>query len=71
LPKEEACSVIKDWLDKCNELEKLNFNSKTKIKDGLKGASKGYLPISMEKLKEENRQLYALVFSGIGKHRAL
>jgi hypothetical protein len=67
LPKEEAYSIIKDWLDKCDKLEKLNFNSKTKIKDGLKGASKGYLPISMEKLKEENRQLYDLVFSNIGK----
>ncbi len=35
------------------------------IKDGLKGASKGYLPISMEKLKEENRQLYDLVLGTI------
>ena len=58
LPKEEAYSLMKGWLDKCDKLEKLNFNPKIKIKDGLKGASKGYLPISMEKLKEENRQLY-------------
>ena len=49
---------MKEWLDKCDKLEKLNFNSKIKIKDGLKGASKGYFPISMEKLKEENRQIY-------------
>jgi Primase X len=61
LPKEEVYSVMKEWLDKCNKLEKLNFNPKTKIKDGLRGASKGYYPISMEKLKEENRQLYDLV----------
>jgi len=61
LPKEEAYSVMKEWLDKCDKLEQLNFNSKTKIKDGLKGASKGFLPISMEKLKEENRQLYDLI----------
>jgi Primase X len=67
LPKEEAYSVIKDWLDKCDRLEKLNFNSKTKIKDGLRGASKGYLPISMEKLKEENRRLYDLVLDRIGE----
>jgi hypothetical protein len=58
VPKEEAYSVMKGWLDKCDKLETLNFNPKTKIKDGLKGASKGFLPISMEKLKEENRQLY-------------
>ena len=61
LPKEEAYSVMKEWLDKCDKVEKLNFNPKIKIKDGLKGASKGYFPISMEKLKEENRQLYDLI----------
>jgi hypothetical protein len=28
LPKEESYSVMKDWLDKCNKLERLNFNAK-------------------------------------------
>jgi hypothetical protein len=32
LPKEEAYSVMKEWLDKCDKLERLNFNSKIKIK---------------------------------------
>ncbi|MFL6471625.1 MAG: DNA primase noncatalytic subunit PriX [Nitrososphaeraceae archaeon] len=66
LPKEEAYSIMKDWLDKCDKLEKLNFNPKIKIKDGLRGANKGYFPISMEKLKEENRQLYDVVLDRIG-----
>jgi hypothetical protein len=57
---------MKEWLDKCDKLEKLNFNPKIKIKDGLKGATKGYFRISMEKLKEENRQLYYLVLNKIG-----
>ena len=69
LPKEEAYSVMKEWLDKCNELEKLKFNPKIKIKEGVRGASKGYLPISMEKLKEENRQLYDLVLNRIGREK--
>jgi hypothetical protein len=56
---------MKEWLDNCDKTEKLSFNSKIKIKDGLKGASKGYFPISMEKLKEENRQLYDLVLARI------
>jgi hypothetical protein len=60
LPK-EAYSVITEWLDKCDKLEKLNFNTNLKIKEGLKGASKGYFPISPEKLKEENKQLYDIV----------
>jgi Primase X len=37
LTKEEAYSVMKEWLDKCDKLEKLNFNPKIKIKDGFKG----------------------------------
>jgi hypothetical protein len=61
LPKEEAYSVMKDWLDKCDKLERLTFNPKIKIREGLRGASKGYFPISIEKLKEENRQLYDVV----------
>jgi hypothetical protein len=58
LPKEESYSIIKDWLDKCNNMERLNFNPKIKIKEGIRGASKGYLPISLQKLKEENKRLY-------------
>jgi hypothetical protein len=41
----------------------LDFNAKIKIKEGLKGASKGYFPISLEKLKEENKALYDVVTS--------
>jgi hypothetical protein len=66
VPKEEAYSIMKEWLDKCDKLERLNFSPKIKIKDGLKGASKGYFPISMEKLKEENKQLYDIVLNKIG-----
>jgi hypothetical protein len=71
LPQEESYSVMKDWLDKCDELEKLNFNPKIKIKDGVRGASKGYFQISMEKLKEENRQLYDVVLNRIGKSQSI
>jgi hypothetical protein len=61
LPKEESYSMIKDWLDKCNNIERLNFNPKIKIKEGIRGASKGYLPISLETLKDENKQLYDII----------
>jgi hypothetical protein len=65
---QEMCPEIddyhmKDWLDKCDKYEKLNFNAKLKIKEGLKGASKGYFPISLEKLRGENRALYDIVVS--------
>jgi hypothetical protein len=45
----------------------LNFNTKIKIKEGLRGASKGYLPISIDKLKEENKTLYDIVTNRIQK----
>ena len=71
LPKEESYSVMKDWLYRCNELERLNFNAKIKIKEGLKGASKGYFPISIEKLKEENNALYCIVLNRRGKSESV
>jgi hypothetical protein len=67
LTREECYSLIKDWLDKCNKLERLNFNPKIKIKEGLKGASKGYYPISLEKLKEENNSLYEMIMNRFKK----
>jgi hypothetical protein len=70
LSKEEAYSIMNVWLDKCDKTQGLNFNAKAKIKDGLRGASKGYLPISMEKLKEENRQLYDVVLNRIGNSQS-
>jgi hypothetical protein len=39
-PKRKAYSVIKDWLDKCDKIKKLNFNPKIKIREGLKGPIK-------------------------------
>jgi hypothetical protein len=61
IPCHESFNIIADWLDKCNTLEQLSFNAKLKIKEGLRGASKGYLPISFEKLRSENSDLYELV----------
>jgi hypothetical protein len=66
LPKEESYSIMKDWLDKRDKIEKLNFNAKARTKEGLKGASKkGYLPISIDKLKEENKVLYDIVVANM------
>ena len=61
LSNEEAYSIIHHWLDKCDKIERLNFNAKAKINEGLNGANKGYRPISLEKLKEENEALYDIV----------
>ena len=54
LSNKEAYSMMNDWLDKCNKVERLNFNAKAKIREGLNGASKAYYPISLEKLKSRD-----------------
>jgi hypothetical protein len=61
LSEQETTDIIKDWLDQCNQLRRLDFSYKQKIKDGIEGAKEGYLPISREKLRNENSRLYFLL----------
>jgi hypothetical protein len=59
---DEAFTVIKDWLKECGEMKPLDFNANNRIKDNLKAAMKvGYLPISLNALKKENRKLYDVI----------
>jgi Primase X len=60
LSHEDAFSIIRDWLDKCDTLKPLVMNDR--IKSNLNAAArKGYLPISFSDLKIENRQLADLI----------
>ena len=52
------------------QIGKLKFNAKIKIKEGLKGASKGYYPISW-RVKEENNALYCIVLNRRGKSESV
>jgi hypothetical protein len=61
LSERETTDIIEDWLNRCNQLRRLDFNYKQKIKDGIEGAAEGYLPISLAKLREENGGLYFLL----------
>jgi hypothetical protein len=61
LSEQETTDIIKNWLNQCNQLKRLDFNYKQKIKDGIEGAKEGYLPISRGKLKNENSRLYFLL----------
>jgi Primase X len=55
---DEASKIVKDWLDRCNQLRRLGFAYPV-IKYNTDSAKKnGYLPISLEKLKSENTNLY-------------
>jgi hypothetical protein len=61
LSHEDALSIIKEWLDKCEKLRPL-VDVNNRIKPTLSAAvRKGYLPISFSDLKIENRQLAELI----------
>ena len=59
---DEAFNVIRDWLNKCHQLKRLDFNLNQNIKYDLDSVS-SYCPISFNNLKEENRELYDIVVS--------
>jgi hypothetical protein len=56
---EESFDIIDKWLDNCNEIEALDFDTHTKINDCLSGGAvnKGYLPISFDNPLKEPRTL--------------
>jgi hypothetical protein len=56
----EAQTIIHEWLDKCSQLRRLDFNPNHRIKSAL-NSSKGFLPISCEKLMAENKEFYSLL----------
>jgi hypothetical protein len=57
LSPEGVLQVIGDWLAKCNTLKTLDFDPSTEIKNRIKYV-KNYKPIGMQKLKEQNIDLY-------------
>ena len=62
LAYEEAFDIIRDWLNKCGSSRKLDFKPDYLIKYNLNNAKRiGYLPIGLDKLKEENNDLYQIV----------
>ena len=56
---DEAYETIRNWLDKCSQLKRLQFNPNYMMKYNINSAEHtGYLPICLEKLKAENTYLY-------------
>ena len=59
---EEAFGIIKEWLNKCDSLQRLDSKFDSRIRDNLNSAMRiGYFPISLEDLKSENKHLYDIV----------
>jgi hypothetical protein len=62
LSYDESFNIIRDWLDRCNQLQRIDFNVNHRINEGLRGAErKGFLQISKDKLEEENGELHYLL----------
>ena len=61
LSPERARDIINDWLDRSSNLITLDFNVDTKVKEGIKGASKGYYPIGFKQLRLKNPKLYSIL----------
>jgi hypothetical protein len=53
---------LKDWLDRCNELKRIDFNATQRIKYSLNIALKSKIPpMKLETLKERNYGLYQTI----------
>jgi hypothetical protein len=58
----DALSIIEYWLTRCNSLCRLDFSAGYRLKCDLRRSAKiGYYPVSIDKLKSENRALYDLI----------
>ena len=67
-----AFSIIKNWLNQCDSITRLDFSVDQRIKDILKTVIKvGYVPISFDRLKTENKQLHRLLYEEIDHHRKM
>lgn len=60
LEYEQTFKILKEWLVKCNNSRKLNFDIDTKIKNDLENV-KHYNTISMKNLAIDNKELYLLI----------
>ena len=62
LPYTDAFNIIKDWLNKCDSLRRLDSNFNYRLKSALEDATqKGIPSMSLAKLREKNKELYDLL----------
>jgi hypothetical protein len=62
LPYSNAFNIIKDWLNRCDSLRRLDSNFNYRIKSALENAiQKGIPPMSLAKLREKNRELHDIL----------
>jgi hypothetical protein len=57
IPYQESHRILKTWLEKCNDLRQLDFNTVVEIKAKLNHV-KDYNPISIKTFMNDNKDLY-------------
>jgi Primase X len=68
LPEGQIMEIINDWLSRCNQIRKLDFNHDQRISDAiLRSKRTRFFPIGLEKLKEEDIVLYQYILSNADK----
>lgn len=60
LPEQEVISLLTIWLENCNRINRIKWKYPQKIREQLR-YDKGYPPISLQNLKNENYPLYRLL----------
>lgn len=60
LAEQEVISILTEWLDKCDKVNKVRWRYPQRIKEQLR-YDKGYPPISLENLKKENLELFKIL----------
>lgn len=59
---EDSFVILKDWLDRCDKLKRLDFNATYLIKYSINTALKNKIPpMKLETLKERNYDLYKII----------
>ena len=57
----ECFDISYKWLERCNSISRISFDKEVEIKLRLNSV-KNYLPLSIKKLRNENNELYDLIF---------
>jgi hypothetical protein len=66
LPYSNAFDIIKDWLNKCDPLRRLDPNFNSRVKSALEDAiQKGIPPMSLIKLREKNRSTLTQLYTSV------
>lgn len=60
IAKEDCIWILNEWINKCDRIKKIDFDSSLYVKNDLKNVKK-YLPPSREKLKNQYTELYNIL----------